>query len=263
MRIASLSPATTEILFALEQQKHIVCTDKFSDFPDVVRSIPHLPEHQKIASADLQMFKPDVIFTQTLVQKKLAEELRAMHLPVVHQDPRSLEEVYASIREIGIILNAEPRAHALIQTMQQSFHDTKRKAGLFHRKPRIYIEEWHHPPMVSGNWVPDIIKLAGGIPFQMMQGQQATQSDGRNIPSLEVTLSDVQTFDPDLIVLSICGAGSAASKSLLTERVGWSELRAVQAQHLFVIDDSLLNRPGPRLTEAAKRIFGWAFQALH
>jgi iron complex transport system substrate-binding protein len=54
-----------------------------------------------------------------------------------------------------------------------------------------------------------------------------------------------------------------AKKELLTERLGWNELRAVKQNHVFVIDDSLLNRPGPRLTEGAKRLFGWCFQVLH
>jgi iron complex transport system substrate-binding protein len=76
-------------------------------------------------------------------------------------------------------------------------------------------------------------------------------------------LGEIQTFDPDVIVLSICGAGALATKDLLTNRPGWAQLRAVQNNHLFIIDDSLLNRPGPRLTEGAKRLFGWMFQVMH
>ncbi len=263
MRIASLSPAVTEILFAMEQQKGIVCVDKFSDFPDGAKLIPHLKEHQKVDVDELKAFGAEAIFTSTLVQKRLAEELRAAGLGVVHQDPRSIHEVYESIREIGAILGCEARAHALTESMQQGFNDTKRKSGLFHRKPRVYVEEWHHPPMVSGNWVPDVVKIAGGMPFGVESGKLKVESDGRNPPSREVSLAEVQAFDPDLIVLSICGAGSVASKELLTSRAGWADLRAVKENHLFVIDDSLLNRPGPRLIEGAKRLFGWMFQALH
>ncbi len=89
------------------------------------------------------------------------------------------------------------------------------------------------------------------------------QDEGKNPPSREVTLEEIQSFDPDLIVLSICVAGSVASKELLTSRPGWKDLRAVRANHLFVIDDSLINCPGPRLTDGARRLFGWIFQALH
>ena len=263
MRIASLSPAVTEILFALEQQKNIVCTDHFSDFPDVAKAIPHLKDHQKINSEELREYSPEVVFTSTLVQAKLAEELRQKDFGVVHQDPRSIAEIYASIREIGIILSCEARAHALIQTMTQGFNDTKRKSAMFSRKPTVYVEEWHNPPMVSGNWVPEVVRIAGGIPLAMKNEQSTVNNGGKNLPSREVSLHEVQAFDPDLIVLSICGAGNVAKKELLTDRVGWHELRAVKQNHVFVIDDSLLNRPGPRLVEGAKRIFGWNFQVMH
>ncbi len=263
MRIASLSPAVTEILFALEQQKKIVCTDKFSDFPDAAKAIPKLLEHQKIDPEALRVFSPEVVFTSTLVQAELAEHLKKEGFAVIHQDPRSIGDLYENIRSIGIVLDCTPRAEALIATLQHGFSDTKRKSGLLFRKLRVYVEEWHNPPMVSGNWVPEIIKLAGGIPLEVKSEKLKVNNDGRNLPSCEVSLDDVRAFDPDLIVLSICGAGSVANKELLTRRAGWSELRAVQENHVFVIDDSLLNRPGPRLVEGAKRLFGWIFQVLH
>lgn len=263
MKIASLSPAVTEILFALEQQKFVVCTDQFSDFPEAAKAIPHLKDHQKIDVDALRVFNPEVVFTSTLVQEKLAKKLKEEGFGVIFQDPRSVPEIYESIREIGTILGCEPRAHALIETMQQGFNDTKRKAGLLHRKAKVYVEEWHHPPMVSGNWVPEVVKIAGGISFPISSAGIPARDPGKNPPSREVSLAEIQTFDPDLIVLSICGAGSVASKELLTARAGWNELRAVSENHLFVIDDSLLNRPGPRLTEGAKRLFGWMFQVLH
>lgn len=264
MRIASLSPAVTEILFAMEQQKNIVCTDQFSDFPDGTKTIPHLKDHQKIDVEELRQFNPEVVFTSTLVQEKLAKHLKEERFGVIFQDPRSIPEIYESIREIGAILGCEPRAHALIATMQQAFNDTKKKSGLFFRKPKVYVEEWHHPPMESGNWVPEVVKIAGGIPFEVQKyGSAKVESDGKNPPSREVSLAEIQAFNPDLIVLSICGAGSVSNKELLTGRAGWSELRAVRENHLFVIDDSLLNRPGPRLPEGAKRLFGWMFQVLH
>lgn len=256
MRIASLSPATTEILFAMEQQRNIVCTDQFSDYPDAAKFLPHLRDHQKIAAEALRAHTPEIVFTSTLVQATLAEHLKAEGFGVIHQDPRSIPDVYDCIRQVGMLLDCSARAEALIALMQQGFNDTKRKAGLFSRKPRVYIEEWHNPPMVSGNWVPEIVKIAGGTALQ-------TGSDDKNFPSREVSLAEVQSFDPDIIVLSICGAGSLANKELLTSRTGWAELRAVRENHVFVIDDSLLNRPGPRLTEGAKRIFGWCFQVLH
>lgn len=253
MRIASLSPAVTEILYALERQKFIVCVDKFSDWPEAARTLPHVPEHQKVDSDALRAFDPLLVFTQTLVQAKLAERLKSEGFAVIHQDPRSLADINESIRQIGMLLDCTPRAEALIQSMQQGFNETKRKASLLPRRPRVYVEEWHHPPMVSGNWVPEVVRIAGGVSLPLDPGA----------PSREVCLDEIQAFDPDLIVLSICGAGAVASTDLLLSRPGWAELRAARERHVFVMDDSLLNRPGPRLVIGAQRIFGWCFQVLH
>ncbi len=254
MRIASLSPATTEILFAIGAGELVVCTDWFSDEPEAVRALPHLKDHQRIDPEALRAHKPEIVFTSTLVQRKLAEELRkAEQWAVIHQDPRSINEVCESIRQIGQIVEREREARALIERMQSGFVQVKKKAGLLPRKPRIYVEEWHHPPMVSGNWVPEVVHIAGGKAFPIPSPE----------PSREVALEEIQRFDPDMIVLSICGAGKLAEKSLLTSRPGWDCLRAVSERCLFVIDDSLLNRPGPRLVEGAQRLYGWMFELMH
>lgn len=254
MRIASLSPAVTEILFAIGAEKQIVCTDQFSDYPDGVKAIPHLKNHQKIEYEAVKEFQPDIVFTSTLVQQKLAEELRSHEqFAVVHQDPRSLNEVYESIRMIGTLLECEERARSVAEQLRSGFNLVKKRSGVLFKKPRVYIEEWHNPPMVSGNWVPDIVRLAGGIPFPLKPGEE----------SRKVLLPEVEQFNPDLIVLSICGAGNLAEKKLLTERAGWNLLPAVKANRVFVIDDSFLNRPGPRLVEGAQRLYGWIFQAAH
>ncbi len=253
MRIASLSPAITEILCALGVRESIVCRDKFSDVPEDVASIPRLPDHQSITREMLLPFKPELIFTETLVQETLKEELADPLWNVVHFDPRSLAEIHESILLLGTLLDVRDRATSLSLSFRQAMNDVKKKATMLPRCPRVYVEEWHHPPMVSGNWVPEVIKTAGGEPFPLPP----------RAASRKVALEEVRAFDPDLIVLSICGAGTAAKPELLTGRDGWCDLRAVIEGNVRVIDDSLLNRPGPRLADGARRLYGWMFEALH
>jgi len=253
MRIASLSPAVTEILFALGAGDQIVCTDQFSNFPEEAKALPHLKDHVKVSPEALKDFAVDLVFTSTIIQEKLAHALRAQDFSVIHQDPRTLLEISESIKRIGMIMGKEPEAKQLVLAMQQTFNDTKRKASLLPRKCRVYIEEWHEPPMVSGNWVPEVTRYAGIECFPLPP----------RALSREVTLEEVAKFDPDNIVISWCGAGNLADPQLLSKRQGWDVLRAVRQGNIRVIDDSLLNRPGPRLTEGCQRLFGWAFEYLH
>lgn len=253
MRIASLSPATTEILFALGAGGDIVCRDQFSNWPDDAAKIPKLMGHDKIDPAALRPFGAEIVFTETVVQQKLAELLRSEGFGVVHQDPRTIRQIYEGIRALGTIVSKSAEAEALIVKMQQGFNSVEKKARLMPKKPRVYVEEWHDPPFASGNWVPEIVRIAGGAPYPLKDGEL----------SAAVTLTDVARFDPDLIVISWCGAGSLADKELLLKRPGWDALRAVQEGDARVIDDALLNRPGPRLVEGAGYLYGWMFELLH
>lgn len=253
MRFASLSPAITEILFALGAGTNVVCTDQYSDFPDSAKSLPHLRGHAEVNLEELRSFSPEVVFTETLVQAKLAEKLRASQFAVKHYDPRTLSAIYDSILDLGIFCERTKEARELLHRMQSGFASLRKKVALLPRRPRVYIEEWHNPPMVSGNWVPEIVKAGGGDAFPLPA----------RAPSREITLEEIARFNPELIILSICGAGKFAEKALLTNRPGWSDLPAVKANHLFVIDDSLLNRPGPRLIEGTQRLYSFIFQVLH
>lgn len=267
MRLASLSPAITEILFRFGVEKDIVCTDHFSDYPDEVQQIPHLKDHQAIAVEAVLDYEPELVFTSTVVQAKLAEQLKAEDVAVVHFDPRCINDTYNVIRQLGMLLQVEERASTVIREMQEGFNDVKRKAHVLEQSSvqgrlKLYIEEWPgsadasprpSPAFASGNWVPEIARIAGG--------EQLPQAKAGEL-SPQVTLKQVQQWQPDIVVLSWCGAGTAIdAKRLFLEREGWNQL--TEEKFVYVIDDSLLNRHGPRLVEGAQRLYGWMFERLH
>lgn len=231
----------------------IVCTDQFSNYPEETKGIPHVRDHMKISAESLREHAPDCIFTSTVIQERLANDLRTQGLTVVHQDPRTINSIYESIRSLGAMLDLEQRANEIILSMQQGFNDVRKKAAHLPRRPKVYIEEWHRPPMASGNWVPEVARFAGGGQFPIQAGEL----------SRTVTLEEVRTFDPDMIVISWCGAGTLADPKILCERDGWATLRAVERRNIRVMDDSLLNRPGPRLVDGARHLYGWFFELLH
>ena len=253
MRIASLSPATTEILFALGVGASIVCRDQFSNWPESARDIPKLMGHDRVDPEELRKHAPDIVFTETVVQEKIAGLLREKGFSVVHQDPRTVNQIYESIRALGTIVGRDKEAAAVTLKMQQGFNTVQKKARLLPKTPRVYVEEWHEPPFASGNWVPEVVRVAGGRQFPVSDGEL----------SRKVTLAEIMAFDPDLIVTSWCGSGSLGDKELLLQRAGWDLLRAVREGKVHIIDDAFLNRPGPRLTEGAGHLYGWLFELLH
>ena len=190
----------------------------------------------------------------------------------IHQDPRTLHEIYQSILEIGTLLDCEADARALTEKMRQGMNEVKKRAQNLPRRPRLYIEEWHDPPYASGNWVPEIARIAGGEPFDSSALRQAQgglaqdrhfSSDRDRLLSVPVTFDLIRAWNPELIILSICGAGALAEPTLIAKRSGWDALDAVKRGNVRIIDDSLLNRPGPRLVEGVQRLYAWIFEMLH
>ncbi len=106
-------------------------------------------------------------------------------------------------------------------------------------KTKIYVEEWHRPPTIAGNWVPALVKIAGGASI-IKEG----------VVSHEVNYEQIKRLNPKIVLLSWCGFGDSKSVLELYEQRGWK-----LGAEVYVINDSLLNRPGPRLVEGAREIF--------
>ena len=247
MRIVSLAPSNTEILYALGCGAQIVANTRYCDYPDDAKKKQKVGGWLDIKEEQVKQMHPDVIMTSTFVQDKIVDHYQKLGIRVFHTDPKTLDDVYRSIFSIGELVSQRVRAARFIEKMKTEFA-TIRSRTFKSTKVKVYCEEWHDPPTVSGNWVPKIIEIAGGI---------SLCPEGK--VSYPVTAKEVEKFDPDCIILSLCGFGRKAKADIVTKREGWENLRAVREREVFVIDDSLLNRPGPRLVEGAKelaRIFG-------
>lgn len=248
MRIISLAPSNSEILYALGVGDQIVAVTEQCDYPPAVKKKPKVGGFARVDDELLKQFKPNLVFTSTVVQHDSPARYKLQGLNVLHVDPRTLEEVFASWLTIGKAVEKEQQAKKLVRSTQDKIQKLTTKVQRLTYHPRLYCEEWHHPPMVSGNWVTDLAKLAGATYGLVKSGRI----------SRKVTTKEIQTYNPEIIVITICGAGAKVDKRVVTKRLGWENLSAVRANQVWVIDDSLLNRPGPRLvlglSELARRV---------
>lgn len=239
MRIISLAPSNTEILYALGLGSDVVALTGYCNFPNEVKQKPKVSGWLDIKPDKIKELNPDLIFTSTFLQDKIIEKLKGI-CKVVHVDPKTLSDVYESILKIGKETFREKEAEDVINNMKDEFEIVRRDVDGKEIK-NVYIEEWHKPPTVSGNWVPDVLEIAGGkslIPS--------------GVVSRRVTDEEIQKFNPEYIIISICGFGDNISADIVKERENWREINAVKNNKILVINDDYLNRPGPRLTEGAK-----------
>lgn len=234
MRIVSLSPSITELLFALGFDEEIVGVTKYCDFPEKAKSKPQMGGWSDSDLVKVRAANPDIVFTSTVVQQSVYDNAKLLGLNIVHVDPRTLKQVLESFITIGSLVGRGKEAEDLVAHLNTEFEKLRNVPSA-----RIYVEEW--PSTVSCNWVPDVVEIAGGI------------SLGRSgMLSHPITIEDIKRFDPDIIVISWCGVSIRVPKEKIIERPGWKDLRAVKNDKIFIIDDSLLNRPGPRLLDGAQ-----------
>src|SRR5438034_830505 len=107
MRVVSLAPSNTEIIFALGAEKSLVAVTSFCDFPEPAKKIPRLPGWSTIHAKDVLAHKPDLALTSSICQAKLKADLEAAGVRVIHFDPRHLKDVPESFIEIGELLGAD------------------------------------------------------------------------------------------------------------------------------------------------------------
>jgi iron complex transport system substrate-binding protein len=237
-RIISLAPSTTEILYALGAGNRVVGVTRDCDWPPEARAKAldvggWLDVHDRRIH-DLQ---PDLIVTSTLLRHDITTFLEANGLPVLSVDPKTMDDVMASIVVIGRTVGAEVMAQVVVEDVRRRMAAIAAANSRRMQRPRVYVEEWHQPPTAAGLWIPQLVTWAGGVSGLATMGQRSPQ----------VSDADVQAYDPELIVLAWSGFGTGARPEQVAARPGWQSITGLRTGQVHVIDDRLLNRPGPRL----------------
>ncbi|HSS76610.1 MAG TPA: cobalamin-binding protein [Thermoanaerobaculia bacterium] len=280
MRIISLVPNGTEILFAVGAGELVVGVSHECDFPAEARTRPILTgsaltpgmtasevdaavaaqvgngaslytlDEGRIAELD-----PDVIVTQQLcpVCAVSTDQVDGAVRPlprcpdVISLDPKSLTDVFMDIRKVGDLTGRTDRATGLLENLQVRL-DVVRATVSAKARPRVLALEWLDPPFAGGHWVPEMIALAGGLDVIASPGDH----------SARLTWEQIAEADPDVIVVMPCGydeQGAAAQIETIADRPEWQSLRAVREGRVFPVDaNGCFSRPGPRLVDGIERL---------
>ena len=270
MRIVSLVPHATELLFALGLGDDVVGVTHECDFPDAARSLPQitrdrLPGGLTTAEIDaevrkrtergeaiydldaerLRALEPDLIVTQELcpVCAVSYDDVRAVaetiptHPRVVALDPHTLGESFGDVRTIAQVTDSRDAALELVARQRARVDAVRVAVRAAERVPTVAIE-WFDPVFAAGHWTPQIIELAGGIDVLGFAGE----------PSEQTTWETVAAAEPRVVVCMPCGYDAQRSHD---EALAHADaVRTLGADRVVAVDAAAyFSRPGPRLVD--------------
>jgi iron complex transport system substrate-binding protein len=283
MRIVSLLPSATEILYALGVGDQVVGITHECDFPPEVAGKPALikprvdptaapaeidrqvnelvARGESIYAVDAELLAslaPDLIITQDLCHVCAAspDDLgtalsRFSRQPrVLTLSPHSLDDVWRDIIRAGEASNTRDRAEALAAELkgrvQAVASITAPPDGRSEARPRVVCLEWLDPLYAGGHWIPEMVAIAGGDDVLGRAGY----------PSFKVSAEDVAQSDADIILVMLCGYNAKRNaQEFNAARIpqSWQNLPAIRNRRIFAVDaNGRFSRPGPRLADGVE-----------
>lgn len=239
MRIVSLTPHLTELLFAIGAGDRIVATDDASDFPPEVTARPHVANYRSINLEALLAQKPDLVVAWRSAQSRMLAPIEQLGIPVFYSEPTDFASLAAEMRALGKLLGMEKSANEAAERYLVHLHDLQQRYG----RPtgvKVFYQLWY-PPLtsVSGNaWPAQAIELCGGINIMA----------NAKTPYPQVDMEQVIKANPAQIL-----AGSQ-DPDALRHWQKWPNLDAVQHQQLDLINSDELHRFTPRALNAVEQI---------
>jgi iron complex transport system substrate-binding protein len=285
-RIVSFLPSATEIACALGLGDSLVGITHECDYPPEVRNKPivvrnvlpieemsqseidravaeRMRQGQSLYQIDEELLRtlaPDLILTQNLCQvcapsgNEVSQVLKALpHAPeILWLTPQSLSEIFDNVRDLGAATGRTVEANRLIANCEERLERLSRRVEHVGEPVRVFCIEWIDPVFASGHWVPELVKLAGGVD---VLGSERGES-------VRVSWDDVVAAAPEVVVIMPCGFNLEQTMKQIWSVFGFQkseaagkffELPAVRNGRVYAVDaNSYFARPGPRVVEGAE-----------
>jgi iron complex transport system substrate-binding protein len=247
-RIVSLSPAITEMVFAIGAGGRLVGVTEYCDFPPEAKKLPKVGAYTGFSVERVLELRPDVVIGMRGTSKEAVTALRQAGVPTLTYDPVSVRDVLDLMDELsGMILTKGEATDAVMKLRGRVELVQKQAAGL-PRRPRVLCAVQIEPLYAAGpdNHIDDMVRLAGG-------DNAAGDAD---IPWPQYSLERMLQKDPEVILVPYGYMGDKRGAALKTLRASeaWSRTTAVKHGSVIETDDDLITLPGPRIVDGLERI---------
>jgi len=277
LRLCSLLPSATEIIFGLGLGDHLVAVTHECDYPaealtkpKVTRSVispalssieidfrvrQQLEDVGSLYHLDVEFLdtlEPDIILTQQLCTvcavsyenvSRIARRLKS-HPNVINLEPNSLEGIFQSIREVGELTGVRTRADTLVEELRERVKRIQKLTNNVGRR-NVLCLEWLEPPFCSGHWIPELVEIAGGV----------DELSQKHKPSRQVDWNQIVSYNPEVLVVACCGFSVERTLQEISvlNRPEIQKCSAVKNGEVYIVDgSSYFSRPGPRIVDSVE-----------
>ncbi len=237
--IVALSPSAAEILFTIGAGDQVSAVSEFTDFPAEAKAKPVVGgfDGKTLSIETIMSFKPDLVYLTEGMHNFLISTLESNGIAYYVSKGESIASVEQEILEVGKITGHEKEAKKVVDDMEKKL---KKAAGSAKKDGpiKVYWEVWNAPYMSAGStsFINDVIKAAGG------ENIFADLSDAYPMVSEETIIAR----EPAVILIP---ASTGLESSAVSLRNGWADIPAVKGGRVFVVDDNVYTRPGPRVAD--------------
>ncbi|WP_278469359.1 ABC transporter substrate-binding protein [Gimesia maris] len=254
LRIISLMPAHTEILFAIGAGEQLVGCTSLCNYPPETKSLKKIAfaNPGSISLEALVELQPDLIILGGDYHRLLAEQLEKINVPVLSFESQSLADIEESILGIAKATGHTDRGKQIIHKIKEDIQAIQARVKPFQEqgRPRVFYQVWDQPLMTAGpeSFIGELITLVGG---------ENIFSDLK-IAYPQVSEETLVVRNPDVILLpglkNNPQADARQAIATLKQRPGWDKMNAVKNQRIYIIEDDLISRPGPRVVQGLQNV---------
>ncbi len=248
-KILSISPSTTEVLFAIGAGEQVVGRDDMSLYPEAALEVPSVGAMWgELPTEAILALEPDLVVAAQIISEDQVQALRDLGLKVYWQkNPTTYEELWDNLRDFALLTGHETEIETLISELDARVKAVQEKIAPLSYHPSVFYELDATDPSApwttgTGTFIDYIITLAGGT-----NAASALEGD-----YIQISAEELIAVNPDIILLSDAIYG--VSPEMVAARAGWDSIAAVANNAVYPIDPSIMSAPGPRLVDGLEEM---------
>lgn len=245
VRVISLAPNITEIIYAIGCGDRLKGAVSHSDYPEAAKALPRVGDYIRLDMEKIVSLEPDLcIAIKDGNPKEAVMRLESLGVPVYAVNPRSLDSVMASVLVIGELLNASGQAAALVEDMRARIRRVEQTTAQAASKPLVFFQIGISPIVSAGHdtFIHELIEKSGGV---NLAGNRSSYP--------RYSLEEIIVAAPEMIVMTTMEQENATDDRLSRWRQ-WPNVPAVRNQRIHIVNSDIFDRPAPRLIDALEML---------